>query len=90
MRNLISPRVRALRGAAAAASLLALRSFASLPSAAARPAPQPSEPTDEQTAAQLRDAALAGENIAWDWVSELTTRFGPRPAGSRDERASGR
>lgn len=88
MLNLFSLCVRALRGAAVATSLLALLSFASLPTAAARPAPQPSEPTDEQTAAQLRDAALAGENLAWDWVSELTTRFGPRPAGGDNERAA--
>lgn len=43
-------------------------------------------PSDEQIAVQLRDAALAGESIAYDWVSELTTRFGPRPAGSDSER----
>ncbi|HYB66329.1 MAG TPA: M28 family peptidase, partial [Steroidobacteraceae bacterium] len=34
---------------------------------------------------QLRDEALAGADLAWDWVSELTTRFGPRPAGSDNE-----
>ncbi|HUL47627.1 MAG TPA: M20/M25/M40 family metallo-hydrolase [Steroidobacteraceae bacterium] len=34
---------------------------------------------------QLRDEALAGADLAWDWVSELTTRFGPRPAGSDSE-----
>jgi carboxypeptidase Q len=39
----------------------------------------------EDTAAQLRDAALAGHNVAFEWVSELTTRFGPRPAGSINE-----
>src|SRR6201997_5680951 len=39
----------------------------------------------ENVAAQLRDAALAGHDIAWSWVSELTTRFGPRPAGSTNE-----
>ncbi len=67
-----------------AAMALSLLLFASV-AAAARPAPAASEPTDEQTAAQLRDEALAGENLAWDWVSELTTRFGPRPAGSDNE-----
>ncbi len=42
--------------------------------------------TDPETvAAQLRDAAMAGHDIAWGWVSELTTRFGPRPAGSASE-----
>jgi len=39
----------------------------------------------EVVAAQLRDAALAGHDIAYAWVSELTTRFGPRPAGSQNE-----
>ena len=39
----------------------------------------------ETVAAQLRDAAMAGHDIAWSWVSELTTRFGPRPAGSTNE-----
>lgn len=50
---------------------------------ARRAAPPP--PTDEQIAVQLRDEALAGADLAWDWVSELTTRFGPRPAGSDNE-----
>ncbi|MFZ0008912.1 MAG: M28 family peptidase [Steroidobacteraceae bacterium] len=40
---------------------------------------------DEQIATELRDAALGGEDMAWEWVSELTTRFGPRPAGSASE-----
>jgi carboxypeptidase Q len=40
----------------------------------------------EAIATQLRDAASAGRNVAYDWVSELTTRFGPRPAGSANER----
>ena len=39
----------------------------------------------ETVAGQLRDAAMAGHDIAWSWVSELTTRFGPRPAGSSSE-----
>jgi carboxypeptidase Q len=42
-------------------------------------------PPPETVAAQLRDAALAGHDIAYNWVSELTTRFGPRPAGSASE-----
>jgi carboxypeptidase Q len=42
-------------------------------------------PAPETVAAQLRDAALAGHDIAYNWVSELTTRFGPRPAGSASE-----
>jgi len=28
---------------------------------------------------------MAGHDIAYSWVSELTTRFGPRPAGSTNE-----
>jgi acetylornithine deacetylase/succinyl-diaminopimelate desuccinylase-like protein len=42
-------------------------------------------PAPEIVAAQLRDAAMAGHDIAYSWVSELTTRFGPRPAGSANE-----
>ncbi len=42
-------------------------------------------PPPETVAAQLRDAALAGHDVAYNWVSELTTRFGPRPAGSAGE-----
>jgi Zn-dependent M28 family amino/carboxypeptidase len=44
-----------------------------------------SGPSAEVVAAQLRDAAIAGHDIAYSWVSELTTRFGPRPAGSANE-----
>jgi len=40
-------------------------------------------------AEQLRDRALQG-SIAYELVSELTTRFGPRLAGSEAERASAR
>ena len=40
-------------------------------------------------AEQLRDRALE-ENVAWSLVSELTTRFGPRLAGSESEQASAR
>src|ERR1700757_4173850 len=78
-------RARAVRGGALAAVALSLITLAPVPRAAARPS-EPPPPTDEQIAAQLRDEALAGEDLAWDWVSELTTRFGPRPAGSDNER----
>jgi len=44
-----------------------------------------SGPPAEVVAAQLRDAAMAGHDIAYSWVSELTTHFGPRPAGSASE-----
>ncbi|HLY52602.1 MAG TPA: M20/M25/M40 family metallo-hydrolase [Steroidobacteraceae bacterium] len=63
---------------------LALSAFSVLPAQAARR--ERSGPSDEQIAVELRDAALAGESMAYDWVSELTTRFGPRPAGSDNER----
>ncbi len=43
-----------------------------------------SEPT-ESVAARLRDAALEAP-FAYDFVSQLTTRFGARPAGSDSER----
>src|SRR5579864_4470795 len=44
-----------------------------------------SAPSPEVVAGQLRDAAMAGHDIAYSWVSDLTTRFGPRPAGSANE-----
>ena len=59
--------------------LLALVSLAAMRAHAA------ASSTPETVAAQLRDAAMAGHDIAWSWVSELTTRFGPRPAGSTNE-----
>ena len=77
-------RARAGRGCALTAVALSLLTPAAIPRVAARPA-EPPPPTDEQIAAQLRDEALAGQDLAWDWVSELTTRFGPRPAGSDSE-----
>ncbi|MDY6922703.1 MAG: M20/M25/M40 family metallo-hydrolase [Pseudomonadota bacterium] len=40
-------------------------------------------------AEQLRDRALQ-DNVAYELVSELTTRFGPRLAGSESEQASAR
>jgi carboxypeptidase Q len=42
----------------------------------------------EALAVQLRDAAIAGHDVAYSWVSELTTRFGPRLAGSPSEQAA--
>jgi hypothetical protein len=46
-------------------------------------AQEPSISIDEQ-AAHLRDAALSS-NISYGWLTELTTRFGPRPAGTLSE-----
>lgn len=40
-----------------------------------------------RTAEQIRDGAL-GDNRALEFVTELTTRFGPRPAGSSSEQAA--
>ncbi|HEX4648891.1 MAG TPA: M20/M25/M40 family metallo-hydrolase [Steroidobacteraceae bacterium] len=71
-------------GAAPLGALLALGA-AAVGAHAAAPSPRPAEPT-ELIASRLRDAALAGHDIAYEWVSELTTRFGPRPAGSTNER----
>jgi carboxypeptidase Q len=64
---------------------LILLALTSLPCPAAPHVARDAGPTDEQVAAEVRDAALAGQNMAFDWVSELTTRFGPRPAGSDSE-----
>jgi carboxypeptidase Q len=44
-------------------------------------------PSTEAIAGELRDKALH-DSVAWDFVSELTTRIGPRPAGSPAERAA--
>ncbi|HEX8470368.1 MAG TPA: peptidase M28 family protein, partial [Brevundimonas sp.] len=40
-----------------------------------------------RTAEQLRDKAMQS-NVAMDYVTQLTTRFGPRPAGSHSEQAA--
>jgi hypothetical protein len=40
------------------------------------------------TAEALRDRALAGQSPGYDFLRELTTRFGPRPAGSPSEQAA--
>jgi len=56
--------------------------------AAAAPAAGLTSRNAETIAAQLRDAATAGHDVAYSWVSELTTRFGPRPAGSASEQAA--
>ena len=59
-----------------AASALAL-SFAAAPAVA-------QDAATIQRAETIRDAAL-NENIALDYVTQLTTRFGARPAGSKAE-----
>ena len=75
---------RGFTGIRVRVALSLLMTLVLVPSADARR--DASQPTDEQIAVQLRDEALAGQDLAWDWVSELTTRFGPRPAGSNNER----
>ena len=44
--------------------------------------------SSETIANALRDRAMRGDSVAWSFVSELTTRIGPRPAGSAAERAA--
>ena len=57
--------------------------------AKAKPIPQaPAALPVADQAAILRDDALTS-NAAYQWVSDLTTRFGARPAGSTKERAAG-
>ena len=84
MQNSPDLRSRPARGVALAALSLSLLTLTLIPRATARRA-EPPPATDEQVAAELRDTALAGQDLAMDWVSELTTRFGPRPAGSDNE-----
>jgi Zn-dependent M28 family amino/carboxypeptidase len=64
-------------------ALFAICTLAGTAAAAAAP-----ELSAESIAAALRDKALRGDSVAWDFVSELTTRFGPRPAGSAAELAA--
>jgi carboxypeptidase Q len=44
--------------------------------------------SSETIAVALRDKAMRGESVAWDFVKELTIRAGPRPAGSVSEHAA--
>lgn len=73
----------------AATGLAAVLAFTAVP-VLARPKPAPAPvaaapgPVEVQAAA-LRDDALK-TNVAYDFLSELTTRFGPRPAGSDQEK----
>src|SRR5579863_3190896 len=71
-----------IESAAAVAAVL-LVALGAAPATAASAAASP-----EVVATQLRDAASAGHDIAYAWVSELTTRFGPRPSGSANEQAA--
>jgi carboxypeptidase Q len=69
-----------------AASLRLGAALTLIAAAAGVPAASPEAPASVAT--QLRDAALAGHDIAYDWTRELTTRFGARPAGSANEQAA--
>ena len=64
-----------------AASTLAL-AFAAAPFAASA-----QDAATIRQAEQLRDKAMSS-NVALDYVTQLTTRFGPRPAGSHSEQAA--
>ncbi len=75
------------RALAVSAVALATALTAAAPTAAAprrKPAAVRTLPYVE-TAMQLRDKALH-DDTAWNLVEELTTRFGPRPAGQDSER----
>ncbi len=63
----------------AGVSLIALALFS--------PAAQAQDATTIRTAEAVRDGALA-DNRAMEFVTEITTRFGPRPAGSESEQAA--
>jgi hypothetical protein len=78
-----------LSSVAAAALLLAAGAVEAAPRkpAAAQAAAEPAL-TTLQGAERVRDRAMAGDTVALDWVRELTTRFGPRPAGSASEQAA--
>lgn len=70
-------RIRRLTAAAVVSTLLGV---------AAVPA-QAQDAAVVRAAEQVRDRALA-QNVALDYVTQVTTRFGPRPAGSEAETAA--
>ncbi|MGN6207708.1 M20/M25/M40 family metallo-hydrolase [Asticcacaulis sp.] len=71
----------------AVTGLAAVLALSALPvMAKPKPVPVAALPVPvEVQAAALRDDALKS-NVAYDFLSELTTRFGPRPAGSDSEK----
>ena len=69
-----------------AARFAVFASLAALALAVAAPAVAQDAETI-RVAGQLRDQAM-GSDVAMDYVTELTTRFGPRPAGSPSEQAA--
>jgi hypothetical protein len=54
---------------------------------AAAPVAQAQDAATVSRAEAIRDEALKA-NVALDYVTQLTTRFGPRPAGSPAEQAA--
>jgi carboxypeptidase Q len=75
--------VRVRSGAVAAVLCVLTVAASQVQAAEARPVNEA-----EPTAIKLRDAAMRGDSVAWEFVSELTTRIGPRPAGSAAEQAA--
>lgn len=67
-------------------SAIAAVSVLSLASALAGPV-MAQDAATIRNAEQVRDAAL-NDTVAMDYVTQLTTRFGPRPAGSASETAA--
>jgi len=67
--------------------LLLAASAAALAFAAAPFAASAQDEATIRQAEQLRDKAMSS-NVALDYVTQLTTRFGPRPAGSHSEQAA--
>lgn len=62
-----------------------IMSFAALPLLALSPAFAIAPPTPPDPAAALRDAALHGDDLAWDITEGLTTEVGQRLAGTEAE-----
>ncbi|MBV8909368.1 MAG: M28 family peptidase [Gammaproteobacteria bacterium] len=80
-----------LRLLTACAGALAALAIARVASSAERGAPGPATSgaatahDPERTARQLRESAATSHDVAYEWVRDLTTRFGARPAGSESE-----
>ena len=70
-------RIRHLTAAVAASALFSLAAGCA----------QAQDAAVVRAAEQVRDRALA-DNVALDYVTQITTRFGPRPAGSEAETAA--
>jgi len=62
-----------------------MRKILLVASLAALPSPALSQPPQPDPAAALRDAALSGDNLAWEITEGLTTEVGQRLAGTEAE-----